>query len=440
MDVDERLNTAANEPSLDARAAVYEEALRAALACDGDVTDTLIAIIEHATHHPANSRGVGLVVARRTLNEFIQLITTAHAQQHGYLADTSCFRAMLERALEVTAAVSGLVDEVVSLRLTLASALAELGDKRGAADVYADVINNAPRRSDTDVWWMRLHIQLIELLLSIGDPAAADTFLKRALVLVHSVDDKQVAFDFRRVQASVYDAQHRYCDAAVIYYEQSVEAQDAQLLSAAVNSALVAPVSAQRTLLLEQLARDSRAASLPQAPVLTLAANGRMLRAADRALLETHLAPHQRHVVLGTDMFRSSELLRVVDVAVAEHNISAASRVYSVVKISRLADLTGFSPADIEAQVGRMITRGALPPGTLIDQVAGSVSYGEPVHPVAAAESQEETEATTQEEPFDPDASLYAGWCARIASCTQTLEQAHERLHAAGWLASGAAV
>ena len=429
MDVGERLAAAANEPSVEARTEIYQDALRNTLTAN-DGSDSVVAILDHATHDRANSSGVGLVAARRVIAQFVEMSSKAHNTRHGCMSDAHAYRTTLVRVLDVVGAVPGLDDEVALLRVCLANVLEELGDTRGGADVLIALVGNASRRQDSDEYWLRIHMQLTRLLVAAQDMAAADIYLKRALVLIHGVSNRELLSEFRNLQARVYDLQHRYYDAAIIFHAQSADAQDAEALGAAVNCAILAPVSIQRTHILDQLVRDERTAALPQAPVLWAAARGKILRPDDKALLDANLLPHHRHVISGTDMFRSSEFLRPVDVAIAEHNVLAAAKVYATVTMSRLAGLTGFSPADVEAQVGRMIARGALAPGTLIDQSASTVSFGEMELPdTGDGEVQSANDA-----PYDPDAVLYASWCARIESSTQALERVHERLHTSGWL------
>lgn len=415
VDLGERLAAAAREPSVDARSTLYERVLTDMVRGGAQTHDDLIAALAHATHDRANTTGVGLVVARRAVAHFADATSAAYAERAGLVADPAAFRALLAHALAVVDGMTGLDDEVAQLRLCLARVLEDAGDARAGADTLIHLVGSAPRRAGSDAHWLRIHVKLTRLLLASGDTAGADTYLKRALVLVHGVGESEPALvdEFRALQAAVYDLQHRFYEAAAIFHEHGA-------LAAAANCALLAPVSTQRTALLEALARDARTAALPHAHVLAAAANRRILRTADRALLEAQLAPHHLRPAAETDMFRTSQL-RAVDVAIAEHNVDAASRVYSAVTMSRLAGLSGFAPADVEAQVGRMIARGALAPGTMIDQVSGTVVFGAP-------ESAAELDA-----PYDADAPLYASWSARTAACTQALEHAHERLLAAGW-------
>ncbi len=257
-----------------------------------------------------------------------------------------------------------------------------------------------------------------------------------------------------------------------------------------MTACILAPAGPQRSRILSALIRDERTGALPQRTLLTKVYLDQIVRPHEIAAFETLLAPHQTAAIVPTandkaifamaDAEASEKMdgtatvtatsgkkrhgpSTVLDRAMIEHNVLAASRLYMNITVGGLASLLDLSPLGAETIARRMIQQRRL--RAEIDQTEGTITFQEDAR---AANSLAEGEMTSNvasagagraaaaeasgsggggagagsgdapgagdgnEEEVDPDAIHTKRWDAHIARTAGKLEDAYQRLLKAG--------
>lgn len=169
------------------------------------------------------------------------------------------------------------------------------------------------------------------------------------------------------------DYKRQFILAAQRYYDLSVSAELAEeerlvALSSAIKCAVLAPAGPQRTQILSTLFKDERSREIPMSSlpkILEKMYFGRFLSKDEVTDFTTQLLPHQ----LATLADGSS----VLDRAIMEHNLLAATGIYSNISFQELGSLLGITREAAEKAASRMITEGRMVGS--IDQVDGIVSF-----------------------------------------------------------------
>lgn len=381
--------------------------------------------LQNAVFSEQNSTGGGLVIGRQALNAFEKEIA-AVAAKHGSkqdesmqdvgapaIADPSTRRQVLENSLEqLQPRVLSFEEQASSLRIQLASLLEAEEEWNEAAQVLYAIPLDSGHRNVSDHFKLSIYMRIVRLLLEGDDPVAADIYLKRASMVIHSVpgalpsqhqtvgatstadaatssleDVKVLGLQYRLSQARIYDSQRRFAEAAVRYHELSYvadidEDDRTQMLSAAVTASILSPAGPQRVRTLATLMRDERTQSLPQHTILSKVFLDHIIRADEIKAFEKLLSPHQV-ARLGTaprsgSTSSSSSVrdapLTVLDRAMIEHNVLSASRMYDNITLAGLGALVELSPEGAEEIARRMIMQGRLK--GWIDQVGTTSAPG----------------------------------------------------------------
>ena len=158
------------------------------------------------------------------------------------------------------------------------------------------------------------------------------------------------------------------------------------LSSAAVTCAVLAPAGPNRSRVLAALCRDERTSLLPTHNILTKMFLDRILRPAEVKEFEQTLKPHQLarvaqsssdklaaavsdedDMVTGETVSSRTGPSTVLDRAVLEHNLLAASKIYNNITFHGLGALLDLTPGAAETMARRMIEQQRLK--AWIDQV-----------------------------------------------------------------------
>ena len=207
-----------------------------------------------------------------------------------------------------------------------------------------------------------------------GDEVSADRYLKRAGESIYKADDAPLMMQWRSLQALIADSKRKFLEAASAYIqivrEASGMANDEELvtfLEKAAVCAVLAPAGPQRTRVLGVLVRDERIGQIKPVvgSMLTRVYHERLIPLADATAFEAGLQTHQRAL--------TSDGTSIVAKALVEHNLLAASRLYSSISFVRLGELLGISPAAAEKTAARMIGEKRL--AAALDQVGGYVDF-----------------------------------------------------------------
>lgn len=213
-------------------------------------------------------------------------------------------------------------------------------------------------------------IRIVRCYLEEDDPTSATTYLNRVKNVLHGVTDKTTKLQFQLSQARIHDSQRSFLDASSAYHQISNEPiideeERLHTLSAAIVCAVLAPAGPQRSRTLARLYKDDRASQVDQYAILEKIFLDRLLIPAEVEAFAAKLQPHQ--------LAKTSDGSTVLDKAVLEHNLLAASRLYSNIGIDQLAELLNVDAERAEAYAAQMIEQGRL--AGYIDQIARFIYF-----------------------------------------------------------------
>ncbi|ODH52124.1 hypothetical protein GX48_01678 [Paracoccidioides brasiliensis] len=224
---------------------------------------------------------------------------------------------------------------------------------------------------------VRLWIRIVRLYLEEDDTANAESFLNRVKNMPTKIRDPELKLHFELSQARISDFNRRFLDASQQYLNISlsgeiVEEDRLQALSAAIVCAVLGPAGPQRSRTLSRLYKDDRSSSLDAYNILEKIFMDRLLMPEEVKAFARKLVPHQLAV--------TADGSTVLDRAVIEHNLLAASRLYENIPMEALGNILGLKASgDIsagekaETYAARMLGQGRLKGS--IDQIEGVIYF-----------------------------------------------------------------
>ncbi|GAA5990020.1 hypothetical protein JCM11641_000587 [Rhodosporidiobolus odoratus] len=365
------LNRIVSLPQKD-KSSAYLTLLSTALETSSSTSERLVALRSWLSTVSASD--FPQIVARQVLDGFADKVQQA-------VSDREERKEVLKMCTEVLQSRAGSFEELVcALREQYANLLEEDEEFPEAAKVLIGI----PLESGSciDTYKLRVYIRIVRLFLEEEDSTSADTYFNRASLLAHSATDLETQLQFKLCQARMFDFSRRFADAASKYHEISYvvqidEAERLQALGAAIICAVLALAGPVRSRLLASLYRDDRTSQTPHHAVLSKMFLDQMIRPTEVTAFASALAPHQlaqlpptQAVVISPDA-EAEEGKKgpetVLDRAMMEHNVLAASRVYNNITFRGLGLLLGLRPSAAEAMARTMIQQRRL--RASIDQI-----------------------------------------------------------------------
>ena len=209
------------------------------------------------------------------------------------------------------------------------------------------------------------------------DTTTAEAFLNRIKNLPSKIEDHELKLHFKLSQARILDARRKFLDASQEYFNVSLaagvdESDRLQALAAAIRCAVLGPAGPQRSRILATLYKDDRATSVEEFGILEKMFLDRLLNPAEVAAFSERLAPHQ--------LAQTADGTTVLDKAVVEHNLVAASKLYENITTDALGTILGLEGSGdltagekAEAYAARMVEQGRLKGS--IDQIDGVIYF-----------------------------------------------------------------
>lgn len=310
------------------------------------------------------------VVALSLLREFCTHVTS--------LGDPD-YKALAIFALEALQPRAHVFEGVAAdIRDRLASVLEREGNFSDAARTLAaipvDAVQVTIAQEDYKV---RMFVRIARLFVRAKCHSEAEKWATKASVLVHQCGDEGVQLHYRTVYAQLLDYKLKYVDAALKYYQlsqmahrlygpESLTASDTnQALQYATTCAILAPAGPRRSRVLAALYKDERSRSNPLFGLLEAIHMDRLLQAEQVEALRPLLQPHQLDAKVDDES--------VLDRAVVEHNLLAASKLYCNIKFDELGSLLRISPEKAETTAARMVNEDRMKAS--LDQVTGFIEF-----------------------------------------------------------------
>jgi COP9 signalosome complex subunit 4 len=259
-------------------------------------------------------------------------------------------------------------------------AVADFGIRKCMFDAYCDaaMFEEAARTMNTAIALpkdqeARILTEIAQCFLNAEDSGKAEITLRRVTDLIGERElDKETMLRHKACRAQIADLRRNYQQAAALYSSLSqlegdvVQSDLDMFLDKAAVCAILDRAGPQRQRLLTKIYRDPRAEVLPSFVMLEKMCRQRLVRSAEveafRGSLQAH---HLANLGDGTT---------VLDRAVREHNIFAASVLYSSISFKSLGELLQVDAASAEKIAARMIEDGRLE--AVIDQIEGFVDFG----------------------------------------------------------------
>ena len=268
-------------------------------------------------------------------------------------------------------------EQDAQLRELLADAYESEEEYIAAARALQGIHIDSSQRLVTESAKVRLWIRIVRLYLEEDDTTSAEAFLNRIKSLPNKIEDHELKLHFKLSQARILDARRRFLDASQEYFNVSLaagvdESDRLQALAAAVRCAVLAPAGPQRSRTLATLYKDDRITSVEEFGILEKMFLDRLLNPEEVAAFSERLAPHQLALM--------ADGTTVLDKAVVEHNLVAASKLYENITTDALGAILGLTGSGdmtagekAEAYAARMVEQERLKGS--IDQIAGVIFF-----------------------------------------------------------------
>lgn len=264
-------------------------------------------------------------------------------------------------------------EEDFVIRELLSEVFQAEGDWSEAAKCLAAINMETGTRCRTPLQKGEKYVRIAELYLEDEDAVAADTFCTRAAMVMHEVQDVPLQLRFRVCHARILDSKRKFLDAASKYCDLSQETFGGQicesdllhLLKCAVTCAILAPAGPQRSRILASLCKDERIRSVEHYEILQKMFLERLIRASEVQKFEESLLPHQKATM--------ADGQTVLERAVLQHNVLAASRVYKNMRLPDLGSLLEV-PADKAEKIAAKMLAEQRVEG-YIDQKNGTIHF-----------------------------------------------------------------
>jgi len=247
-------------------------------------------------------------------------------------------------------------EEDLQIREHLSAIHIQAGQYGQAARTLAMANLEASRRSPTVK--AEMYIRIAELYLQENDASNSEAFCTRAAMLMHQVDNASLSLRHRICHARIFDRKQKFVEAASRYIDVSLEVSDnIDYLNCAVTCAILAPAGPIRSRLLAQLCKDERIERCPHYAILRKMFMERFIEGDEVLSLEASLLEHQKS---------RTDDGTVLQRALLEHNVIAASKIYKNMFLDDLGRYLGVPIEQAERTTTKMISEKRL--DALVDQ------------------------------------------------------------------------
>jgi COP9 signalosome complex subunit 4 len=211
---------------------------------------------------------------------------------------------------------------------------------------------------------MEVYLKISQLYLEEQDHVSAEAYLNRAGLLQAEVNKLELQILYKVCSAKMADFRRKFSDAARRYIQLSYEPaihHDERIASlrCAMSCTILSNAGQQRSKQLSVLCKDERCQHLPNYRILEKMYLEKIIRASEIDDFAATLLPHQK----ATTADGSS----ILDIAIIEHNILSASKLYNNITFNELGTLLGIPGHKAEKVTAKMISEGRMS-GT-IDQL-----------------------------------------------------------------------
>ena len=362
----------ANLPASD-KSKGYQELLQQTMTADASPDQKAENLVAYADALLTPPPALGIIATRPLLTQLINSLSPAPSEIK--------IKVGSHLANLLQSQIASFEEQDAAVREILADAYEAEEDFTSAAKALQGIHLESTQRQVSDAAKVQTWIRIVRCFLEDDDTVSAETALNRvknsnaAVSVLQSSPDLQLHYELS--QARILDSRRDFLNASTAYYSVSnrstvEEADRLQALSAAIRTAILAPAGPPRSRTLAKLYKDERSTEVMEHGMLESMFLDRLLAPSDVETFASHLAPHQ--------VAKTADGSTVLDKAVLEHNLIAASRLYENISTESLARLLGLKDGKedtaaekAEDYAARMVEQKRL--RAEIDQIAGVITF-----------------------------------------------------------------
>lgn len=321
------------------------------------LVEGLKAVIESVVHE-----NVSLVISRQILSE----ISCYLPKLNDELGKLICSFALTK----IQPRVISFEEQVSSIRQHLADIFEREQCWKEAASCLVGIPLETGQKQYSLDYKLETYLKIARLYLEDDDPVQAESFINRASLLQAESKNEQLQVYYKVCYARVLDYRRKFIEAAQRYNELSYRTiiHDDERMTALRNAlicTILASATQQRSRMLATLFKDERAHELQAYCILEKMYLDRIIRRKELVQLDSLLQPHQKA--------KTSDGSSILERAVTEHNLLAASKLYNNITFVELGALLEVDPLRAEKIASQMITEGRM--AGSIDQIDSIVHF-----------------------------------------------------------------
>jgi len=291
------------------------------------------------------NENVSLVISRQLLSE----VGNTLAQ-----LEDSISKAVSHFTIEIVQPrVISFEDQVVTIRTHLADIYEREQNWSEAAKVLVGIPLETGQKQYSVDFKLENYLKIARLYLEDEDSVQGEAYINRAAQLQTQTKNDDLQIIYKVCQGRVFDYKRKFIEAASRYNELSYKTliHESERLTALKNATIctiLAAAGQQRSRMLATLYKDERVQSLSCFNILEKMYLDRLIKRTELTEFETLLQAHQKAVM--------SDGMTILEHAVIEHNLLAASKLYNNITLSGLGLLLEIPPEKAERIASRMIT------------------------------------------------------------------------------------
>merc|ERR1712142_1021903 len=308
------------------------------------------------------NENVSLVISRQLLSE----VGTTLVQ-----LEDSVSKAVSHFTLEVVQPrVISFEDQVGAIRQHLADIYEREQNWCQAAKVLVGIPLETGQKQYSVDYKLETYLKIARLYLEDEDPMQGEAYINRAAQLQTQTKDDHLQIIYKVCQGRVLDFKRKFIEAASRYNELSYktiihEGERMTALKNAMICTILAAARQQRSRMLATLYKDERCQQLPAFQILEKMYFDRLIKRSELQEFESLLQPHQKAT--------TADGSAILDHAVVEHNLLAASKLYNNITLEGLGALLEIPAERAERVASKMISEGRMQGH--IDQIDSTVHF-----------------------------------------------------------------
>eukprot|EP00117_Sycon_ciliatum_P034849 scpid54387/ scgid26519/ COP9 signalosome complex subunit 4 len=351
-----------------------------------------------------------LVISRLVLSTIADQLSTLPLQEARPLSEY-----LVEK---LTSRMISFEEQIAVARTFLAGILENEERWREAALMLAAIPTETGQKQFSSEYKLKTYLHIAQLHLEDGNVADGESYVNRASLLQGDTKDEKLKLLYSVCYARVLDNRRKFLEAAHRYYTISYhalvhESQRVESLRHALVCTVLASAGQPRTRMLGLLFKDERCQRLSEFPILEKMYLQRIIRSEELKEFSATLKPHQ----CATTVDGTSTIL---EHAAIEHNILAASKLYSNIRFAELGRLLSTSPDQAERIVCQMISESRMT--GRIDQIEHVVYFAD-VNPILTLDDRIEQLCAQTNTIYSQIQELHPEWAeSKLASIQASLQ------------------